>query len=258
MRLLKVSLDWATPDDYDLEVYLKQADGTLKDDARGSGGPPGAKEIAFIDDPPAGDYVLRVVNFAAVNPAWTLKAEVVRARTRHRDRRRQGGVEADLPHTAGRSRPRRSTSTAAARERRQSLPLEDRVGRRSARCRRSSARWLPRRDAPPLRAQGEPPGRGHHAISLRGIRWDRVARLSLLMALGLVLLLYVKPATRYFEAWQLSRDTQAEVQDLRTDNAALRARSRELKRSSRVELEARRLGMARPGERVYVVRGLPR
>ncbi len=99
---------------------------------------------------------------------------------------------------------------------------------------------------------------GTTAISLRGIRWDRVARLSLLVALGLVLLLYVKPATRYFEAWQLSRDTQAEVKDLRADNAALHARSRELKRTSRVELEARRLGMARPGERVYVVRGLPR
>ena len=95
------------------------------------------------------------------------------------------------------------------------------------------------------------------AISLRGIRWDRVARLSLLMALGLVLLLYIKPATRYVEAWQLRRDTHSEVRDLRSDNAALRARSRELKRSSRVELEARRLGMARPGERVYVVRGLP-
>ena len=72
-----------------------------------------------------------------------------------------------------------------------------------------------------------------------------------------MLLLYVKPATRYFEAWQLSRDTQAEVRELRTDNKALHERSRELKRSSRVELEARRLGMARPGERVYVVRGLP-
>ena len=99
---------------------------------------------------------------------------------------------------------------------------------------------------------------GAQAISLRGIRWDRVARLSLLMALGLVLLLYVKPATRYFEAWQLSRDTSAELKELRTDNAALRDRKRELKRPSRVELEARRMGMARPGERVYVVRGLPK
>ena len=74
-RLLTVSLDWATPDDYDLEIYLKQADGTLKE-MPGSGGPPGAKEKAFIDDPPVGDYILRVVNFAAVTPAWTMKAEL--------------------------------------------------------------------------------------------------------------------------------------------------------------------------------------
>ena len=75
VRLLKVSLDWATPDDYDLEVYLRQADGTLKD-MGGSGGPPGAKEVAYIEDAPPGNYVLRVVNFAAVTPAWTMKAEV--------------------------------------------------------------------------------------------------------------------------------------------------------------------------------------
>src|SRR3954463_9827789 len=91
-------------------------------------------------------------------------------------------------------------------------------------------------------------GVGAEAIALRGIRWDRVARLSLLIALGLVLLLYIKPATRYFEAWQLSRDTHSELQQLRTDNARLRSRKRELQHSSRVELEARRLGMARPGE----------
>ena len=101
-------------------------------------------------------------------------------------------------------------------------------------------------------------GMGTQAISLRGIRWDRVARLSLLIALGLVLLMYVRPATRYLEAWQLSRDTRSEVQELRADNARLRERKRELKRSARVELEARRLGMAKPGERAYVVRGLPR
>jgi cell division protein FtsB len=112
----------------------------------------------------------------------------------------------------------------------------------------------PTRARRPARRQGV----GTQAIALRGIRWDRVARLSLLIALGLVLLLYVKPATRYFEAWQLSRDTHSELKQLRTDNAELRSRKRELKRSSRVELEARRLGMARPGERVYVVRGLPK
>ena len=94
-------------------------------------------------------------------------------------------------------------------------------------------------------------------MRLQGIRWDRVARLSLLLALLLVLISYVGPATKYWESWQLSRKTKAEVTDLRQDNARLRARARALQDPDRVELEARRLGMARPGERVYVVKNLP-
>jgi cell division protein FtsB len=92
---------------------------------------------------------------------------------------------------------------------------------------------------------------------VHGIRWDRVARLSLLLALLLVLLSYVGPATKYWEAWHLSRETRSDVRSLREDNARLRDRARALQNPQRVELEARRLGMARPGERVYVVRGLP-
>jgi cell division protein FtsB len=96
------------------------------------------------------------------------------------------------------------------------------------------------------------------AFRLQGIRWDRVARLSLVVALLLVLLSYIGPATKYWEAWHLNRETRSEVQTLRSDNARLRDRARELQNPQRVELEARRLGMAKPGERVYVVRGLPR
>ena len=94
-------------------------------------------------------------------------------------------------------------------------------------------------------------------LRLQGIRWDRVARLSLVFALLLVLFMYVNPATEYWESWQLSRKTRAEVSTLREDNARLRLRARALQDPQRVELEARRLGMARPGERVYVGRGLP-
>jgi cell division protein FtsB len=96
------------------------------------------------------------------------------------------------------------------------------------------------------------------ALNLQGIRWDRVARLSLLVALLLVLLSYIGPATNYWESWHLNRETRSEVHTLREDNARLRQRARDLQSTQRVELEARRLGMARPGERVYVVRGLPR
>jgi cell division protein FtsB len=107
------------------------------------------------------------------------------------------------------------------------------------------------------RVSGARPAAAGPALRLPGIRWDRVARLSLLFALLLVLLSYVGPATNYWEAWHLNRETRSEVRTLREDNAQLRERARELQNPQRVELEARRLGMARPGERVYVVRGLP-
>jgi hypothetical protein len=115
---------------------------------------------------------------------------------------------------------------------------------------------IARRTAP--RARRLSGGRaGGPSPRLRGIRWDRVARLSLLVTLLLVLLSYIGPATNYWEAWNLNRETRTEVRTLRKDNAQLRERARALERPQRVELEARRLGMARPGERVYVVRGLP-
>jgi len=115
-----------------------------------------------------------------------------------------------------------------------------------------------RRAAP--RARRVSGGRSASAPSLRlgDIRWDRIGRLCLLVALLLVVLSYIGPAAKYWDAWHLNRETRSEVKDLRTDNARLRDRARELKDPRRVELEARRLGMAKTGERVYVVRGLPR
>ena len=122
VRLLKVSLNWSTPDDYDLELYLKQPDGSLKD-MGGSGGPPGAKETAYVEDPPAGTYVLRVVNFAAANPAWTLKAEVFEPGPDIIDRRWQGGMEAGLPQERSDEEPEGLRRPRRPRERRQPLPL---------------------------------------------------------------------------------------------------------------------------------------
>jgi cell division protein FtsB len=91
-----------------------------------------------------------------------------------------------------------------------------------------------------------------------GIRWDRVARILLLLVLAGILLSYVGPATDYLRAWQLSKDTRAELRTLESDNARLRARTERLRDLETVELEARKSGMARPGERAYVIRGLPK
>jgi cell division protein FtsB len=91
-----------------------------------------------------------------------------------------------------------------------------------------------------------------------GIRWDRVARVSLLIVLAVVLLSYIGPATEYVRSWRLANDTRNEVHQLKRDNAALRVRAKRLQGLESVELEARKSGMARPGERVYVIRGLPK
>ena len=71
--LMEVALDWPTPDDYDLEVYLKNADGSMSQVAS-SGAFVGEKETAVLDAPQAGTYVLRVINFASVSPTWTMTA----------------------------------------------------------------------------------------------------------------------------------------------------------------------------------------
>jgi cell division protein FtsB len=91
-----------------------------------------------------------------------------------------------------------------------------------------------------------------------GVRWDRVARVSLLVVLALIVASYVGPAAGYLEAWRLAKETRAEVTDLRRDNDRLRERARRLASSEAVELEARRAGMGRPGEQIYVIRGLPK
>jgi cell division protein FtsB len=74
----------------------------------------------------------------------------------------------------------------------------------------------------------------------------------------MVLFSFLGPATKYVRTWQLARETRSEVKQLRTDNAQLRREAKVLKDPVQIELRARQLGMARPGERVYVVRGLPK
>ena len=78
--LLKIDLDWGTPDDLDLEVYRKEADGSLTK-VGSSGNAPGEKESAEIAAPAPGDYVLRVINFASVTPTYDLTATLFNSKT---------------------------------------------------------------------------------------------------------------------------------------------------------------------------------
>jgi cell division protein FtsB len=96
------------------------------------------------------------------------------------------------------------------------------------------------------------------AVARSGVRWDRVGRVALLLVLGLIVLLYVGPARSYVTTWQEAKRKRADVQRLERENARLQARKRAFADPRRVELEARRLGMVRPGERAFVVQGLPK
>ena len=91
-----------------------------------------------------------------------------------------------------------------------------------------------------------------------GIRWDRVARLSLLIVLAAVVISYVEPAKDYLDSWRLAKQTSTQLHDLQTENAGLRERAKRLQDPNTIELEARGIGMAKPGERAYVIRHLPK
>jgi hypothetical protein len=71
-KVLSLELTADNPaDDYDLELY-RRVDGQLVE--VGSSGNPANPESIMLDDPPVGDYVLRVVNDLAAGP-WTVEAK---------------------------------------------------------------------------------------------------------------------------------------------------------------------------------------
>jgi hypothetical protein len=71
---VKIDVTWDTPEDYDIEVFRKNADGSLTSVGT-SGNNPGTPEQVILtgDKAAPGTYVLRVNNFAAVVGTWTAK-----------------------------------------------------------------------------------------------------------------------------------------------------------------------------------------
>jgi cell division protein FtsB len=86
------------------------------------------------------------------------------------------------------------------------------------------------------------------------IRWDRVGRWALICVFAFVLYLYIGPARTWVSTYGEAKRKRAEVAELRAHNERLRERKRELQREGAVELEARRLGMVKAGEKLYVIR----
>jgi cell division protein FtsB len=110
------------------------------------------------------------------------------------------------------------------------------------------------RSAPAPRSRPKP-----RAIAggARGIRWDRVGRVALLVVLFGVVALYVGPSISFFHTWREAKARRGEVHQLQAENKRLRERRAALKDPRTLEREARRLGLVKPGERPFIVKNLP-
>jgi cell division protein FtsB len=82
--------------------------------------------------------------------------------------------------------------------------------------------------------------------------------MALLFVGVLLVALYVNPLRTYVATRQEASTKRAEVARLQAEHSTLVRRQSQLRRASSIEIEARRMGMVRPTERAYAVKGLPR
>ena len=73
-----------------------------------------------------------------------------------------------------------------------------------------------------------------------------------------ILFSYISPAMNFFDAWQGSHTTDAQLQTLQQQHKRLTAQAASLKDPNAEIEEARRMGMVLDGERSFVVKNLPR
>ena len=88
------------------------------------------------------------------------------------------------------------------------------------------------------------------------VRWDRIGRVALVLVLFGVMVSYLNPLVNLVDAWRDSKAGEEKLVELQRENVDLRAQVEQAESSLMLEREARKLGMVRPGERAYVIRGL--
>src|SRR5262245_35722328 len=100
--------------------------------------------------------------------------------------------------------------------------------------------------------KGRATGRGSR------IQWDRIGRVALVIVLFLVLASYIGPSINFLNTWRDSKSEQANLAEMRQENARLHERAEELSGPDAAEHEARKMGMIDPsaGEAPFVVKGL--
>jgi cell division protein FtsB len=87
-------------------------------------------------------------------------------------------------------------------------------------------------------------------------RRSRLLRWSLLGTAALVAFLYYHPIARYVETRASVHEREAEVRQLRGEKERLEARLAESSTVDALAREARRLNLVRPGEKLFIVKGV--
>jgi cell division protein FtsB len=87
--------------------------------------------------------------------------------------------------------------------------------------------------------------------------WLRPSRLLALGALVLLGFLYWKPTHTYIAAKRQLDSRNAEVRALHLEQTRLERRIAEVGSNAQLVREARRLGLVKPGERLFIVKGIP-
>jgi hypothetical protein len=93
--------------------------------------------------------------------------------------------------------------------------------------------------------------RPHRLRSRRVLRWLAAGVLVLLA------LLYYKPVRTYIERRHALSGRTAEVRTLRSERDHLRRRLAAVTSETALTREARRLGFLKPGEGLFIVKGIP-
>jgi hypothetical protein len=95
-----------------------------------------------------------------------------------------------------------------------------------------------------------------------GRRTTRPARTTLLLRWSIagvalfVAFLYYQPLSSYFHTRSALNDRAAEVERLRVERARLQRRLADSETTTALAREARRLRLVRPGERIFIVKGV--
>jgi cell division protein FtsB len=85
------------------------------------------------------------------------------------------------------------------------------------------------------------------------IHWHRVGRVALLVVLGVILLLYIRPVYHWVQQRNTAAHSRADLQRLQEEHDRLGRRLRALTGPGAIDREARSMGMVKPGERPYVI-----